>query len=68
MNQYIKIRNNIIDLNSIKVASKKYTTGGETLAIKFKDGDEMSIYFYNNEEARDSAFDLLCEALMGLNH
>jgi hypothetical protein len=65
---YIKIRNNIVDLNSIKAASKKYTTGGETLAIKFKDGDEMPIYFYNNEEARDSAFDLLCEALMGLNN
>jgi hypothetical protein len=65
---YIKIKDNIIDLNSIKVASKKYTTGGYTLAIKFKDGDEMPIYFYNNEEARDSAFDLLYEALMGLNN
>jgi hypothetical protein len=66
---YIKIKDNIIDLNSIKVASKNYTAhGGDTLAIKFKDSDEMAIYFYNNEEARDSAFDLLCEALMDLNN
>jgi hypothetical protein len=66
---YIKIKDNIIDLNSIKVVSKKYTGwGGETLVIKFKDGDEMMIDFHSNEEARDSAFDLLCEALMNLNN
>ena len=67
MNQYIKIKDNIIDLNSIKVASKRYTTGGETLVIKFKDSDKMEIYFYNEEESRDLAFDLLYEALMNLN-
>jgi hypothetical protein len=67
-NMYIKIKNNIIDLNSIKVVSKKYATGGETLVIKFKDGDEIEIYFYGDEEARDSAFDLLYEGLMGLNN
>lgn len=67
MSQYIKIKDNIIDLNSIKVASKRYTTGGETLVIKFKDSDKMEIYFYNEEESRDLAFDLLYEALMNLN-
>lgn len=65
---YIKIKDNIIDLNSIKVVSKKYTTGGETLVIKFKDNDKMEIYFYNEETSRDLAFDLLYEALMDLNN
>jgi hypothetical protein len=66
---YIKIKDNIVDLNSIKVVSKNYTAhGGETLVIKFKDSDKMEIYFYGNEESRDLAFDLLYEALMGLNH
>ena len=65
MNQYIKIRDNLIYLPSIKCAYKDCGYGFK-ITLVFKEGDKGEIYFFDDMDARDEAFALLEEALMNL--
>lgn len=60
---YIKIKNHIIHLPSIKYVKPCYTDQCGVL-IGFKEGDALEIKFIYDIEARDEAIDFLEEALM----
>ena len=66
MSQYIKIRNHLIHLPSIKHASLEYRAA-YCIHIDFKDGGSTDISFLYDTEERAAAFELLEEALMNLN-
>jgi hypothetical protein len=60
---YIKIKNHIIHLPSIKYV-KPCFTGQQAVLIGFKEGDTLTIEFIYDIEARDEAIDFLEKALM----
>ena len=65
MSQYIKIKDNLIHLPSIKHAYKDSGYGFK-ITLVFKEGDKADIYFFSDVDARDDAFALLEEALINL--
>lgn len=66
MSQYIKIRNHIIHLPSIKHVCPEYEAG-YCIHIDFKDCSSVDINFLSDTQERAAAFQLLEEALMNLN-
>jgi hypothetical protein len=66
MSQYIKIRDHIIHLPSIKHACLGYEVG-YCIHIDFKEGGSTDISFLYDLDERAAAFQLLEEALMNLN-
>lgn len=66
MSQYIKIRNHLIHLPSVKHACLEYESG-YCIHIDFKDYGSTDINFLSDRAERMDAFQLLEEALMNLN-
>lgn len=66
INQYIKIKDHILHLPSIKYVKPCYSSQCAIL-IGFKEGDSVEIKFMYDFKARDEAFELLEEALMNLD-
>ena len=66
MSQYIKIKNHLIHLPSIKHVCFVYEAG-YCIHIDFKDHGSTDINFYGDRAERNEAFELLEEALMNLN-
>ena len=66
MSQYIKIKNHLIRLPSIKHVCFAYEAG-YCIHIDFIDRGSADINFWGDRDARDEAFQLLEEALMNLN-
>lgn len=66
MSQYIKIRNHLIHLPSVKHACLEYEAG-YCIHIDFKDCGSTNINFLSDRAERTDAFQLLEEALMNLN-
>ena len=66
MSQYIKIRNHLIHLPSVKHACLEYEAG-YCIHIDFKDCGSTNISFLYDTDERAAAFQLLEEALMNLN-
>ena len=66
MSQYIKIKNHLIHLPSVKHACLSYEAG-YCIHIDFKDCGSTDISFSYETDERAAAFQLLEEALMNLN-
>ena len=60
---FVRIKDCIINTKEIAFAEKKYTSGGATVTVYLKT-QPINIYFYDNEEERDRAFEFLSTTLL----